>query len=364
MILICNKKLLIEDQKASGGTKTFGDALLGVKILLIQSAQTQGNGTRRMLELSGYDVLWAGSGLSALVMARNQTLDLIVIDVALPDIEGLDLCRRFRKRDDTCGVPIIMLTGRWYKHDPERQMPYGQISYLEKPCTASQINELIAATLQSRSAPAALQVQPGLQSGPVTYSGEAPDEQRPAELPALNPLLAQNSAPTKQALGAGVAASAVMDAATGLFNREHFEAVFSKAFKQCIRFKQHMSCMLIYLDGEELGRTADEALVKALMGLVRGTIREVDTAALWNGRELIVLLPNTIQSDAMQAAMRILEAVVNHPFTWPDAARVTMSIGVAGLPDQAIDSEEKLIEAAAASCKKARGLMAPRSRGS
>ena len=73
-------------------------------------------------------------------------------------------------------------------------------------------------------------------------------------------------------------------------------------------------------------RRADGGLVKAIIGLVQKTIREVDTASWWSGEAFIVLLPNTIRNDALQAAARIHEAVANHPFTWPDATNVTMSI--------------------------------------
>jgi diguanylate cyclase (GGDEF)-like protein len=151
----------------------------------------------------------------------------------------------------------------------------------------------------------------------------------------------------------------IIDPATGLFSRKQFNAMFSKDFKRSVRFKQQLSCMLIDLDGRKMGRQGDEATLKEIVRLVQHTIREVDTAAWWSGEALIVLLPNTIKNDAVQAAMRILESVANHPFTWEDATRVTMSIGVAGLPDRQIDTEQKLIEAAAAACRRAGEFMKP-----
>jgi diguanylate cyclase (GGDEF)-like protein len=154
-------------------------------------------------------------------------------------------------------------------------------------------------------------------------------------------------------------AGAIIDAATGLFSRQQFEAMFSKSFKQCLRFKQHMSCMFIDLDGTRMGRKADQSLIKAIVALVQATIREVDTAAWWTGESLIVLLPNTLRNDAVQAAARVLEAVATHSFTWPDSTQVAMSIGVAGLPDSALDSEQKLIETAARASRGALDMMAP-----
>jgi diguanylate cyclase (GGDEF)-like protein len=135
--------------------------------------------------------------------------------------------------------------------------------------------------------------------------------------------------------------------------------MFSKDFKRALRFKQQLSCMLIELEDQDGSHTADEAMVKSIIQLVQETIREVDTAAWWSGRSFIVLLPNTIRNDALQAAARLLEAVATHSFTWPDSTRVTMNIGVTGLPDKNIDTEKKMIEAADALCKRARELMVP-----
>jgi diguanylate cyclase (GGDEF)-like protein len=151
----------------------------------------------------------------------------------------------------------------------------------------------------------------------------------------------------------------VVDHETGLFSRRQFDTMFSKEFKRVVRFKQQMSCMMIDLEGGKLGRQADKSMLKAIIELIQHTIREVDTAAWWSGEALMVLLPNTMKNDAVQAAARVLDAVAIHPFTWADSTKVTMSIGVAGLPDRKIDTEQKLIEAAAAACRRAGEFMTP-----
>lgn len=291
-------------------------------ILLVQYAQTQGNGTKHFLDDAGYDVIWVGSGVSALTAATQQPLDLILLDAALPDIEGSDLCRRFRSCEETSTVPIILLVATGYTPDPAGQAD-GPDDYLTKPYTERELNASISTALKTRM----------LKN----------------ELEEKNRLLAEQRSQAEP--------PAIVDPATGLFSRLQFEAMFSKEFKRAVRFKQQMSCMLIDLDGRKIGRTADEAMLKAIVRLVQDTIREVDTAAWWSGEALIILLPNTLGNDAVLAAARILETVANYPFTWPDSSKVTMSIGVAGLPDRSIDTEQKLIEAAASACKRARELM-------
>jgi diguanylate cyclase (GGDEF)-like protein len=375
------------------------------KILLVQNAQTQGNGTRRHLESVGYDVIWAGSGMSALSVAKHHTADLIIIDVALPDIEGGDLCTRFRSREATRSVPIILLTGRGYAHQHSAGRNGGPDDYLAKPFSAGELAARIAVALTKHqperqgvnepaqqtapdvvpaSAPSPAPTAPrapGGNPGPVAFPAPSPAPQSPNE---VIPVVAQSKDPQEtkgpssspqagyrrktdveprpaaaREIGDPVPEEEIIDPATGLFSRKQFNAMFSKDFKRSVRFKQQLSCMLIDLDGRKMGRQGDEATLKEIVRLVQHTIREVDTAAWWSGEALIVLLPNTIKNDAVQAAMRVLESVANHPFTWADATRVTMSIGVAGLPDRQIDTEQKLIEAAAAACRRAGEFMKP-----
>ena len=82
------------------------------KILLVQNVQTKSNSTRTYLESLGFDIILAGSGMTAQIAAKNADIDLILLDVALPDTEGLDLCRSFRKMDASRDIPIILLVGR------------------------------------------------------------------------------------------------------------------------------------------------------------------------------------------------------------------------------------------------------------
>jgi diguanylate cyclase (GGDEF)-like protein len=375
------------------------------KILLVQNAQTQGNGTRRHLESVGYEVIWAGSGMSALSVAKHHAVELILIDVALPDIAGGDLCIRFRSRETTRSVPIILLTGRGYAPQHSGGRDGGPDDYLAKPFSEGELAARIAVALKKHrserqdanepaqqaapevvpaSVPSPAPASPralGSDPGPVAFPAPSPAPQFPNE---VTPIVAQNKdqqetkrpssspragyqrktdvEPSPAAImekANPVPEEDVVDPATELFSRKQFNAMFSKDFKRSVRFKQQLSCMLIDLDGRKMGRQGDEATLKEIVRLVQHTIREVDTAAWWSGEALIVLLPNTIKNDAVQAAMRVLESVANHPFTWADAMRVTMSIGVAGLPDRRIDTEQKLIEAAAAACRRAGEFIRP-----
>lgn len=387
------------------------------KVLLVQDARTQGNSTKLYLEHSGHAVVWAGSGMSALLAAGKHAVDLILIDLSLPDIDGTDLCQRFRSRRDSRAIPIILFTAHEPVEGAFRRRSDGPDAYLVKPFSQSQLTARIDAVLTARAAEAdyarrseqearrlqdqkQMQKQAGAPARPDVGQSPAKSESLRTMVPGprsalkpkpdleteLHPILKETVpqqtakpvlrlVPKPQPSAAEEAEAAaspqpvpsqppfpgfaqeVIDPSTGLFSMPQFEAMFSKEFKRAVRFKQQMSCMLIDLDGSAMGRRADEKLVRALIGVVQRTIREVDTAAWWTGGALIVLLPNTMRNDAVQAGMRILAAVAEHPFTWPDATQVMVSIGVAGLPDRKIDSERKMIDAASAACRRARETM-------
>lgn len=107
------------------------------------------------LRKAHYDVLVAGDGREALRQAREGAPDLIVLDLMLPGIDGLDVCRELRR---TSAVPIIMLTARGEEIDRVVGLELGADDYLTKPFSVRELLARIKAVL--RRAPAAAQAAP------------------------------------------------------------------------------------------------------------------------------------------------------------------------------------------------------------
>ena len=85
------------------------------------------------LTQAGYQVVAAASGLEALNAAQDQTPDLIVLDIMLPDLDGLEVCRRLRRQEKTRRIPIIMLTARTQEVDRVVGFELGADDYVMKP---------------------------------------------------------------------------------------------------------------------------------------------------------------------------------------------------------------------------------------
>lgn len=100
---------------------------------------------RDYLERAGLDVLVAHDGETALTLARTEQPDLIVLDLMLPGVDGLDVCRRLRQES---GVPIIMLTARVEEADRIVGLELGADDYVTKPFSPRELVARVRATLR------------------------------------------------------------------------------------------------------------------------------------------------------------------------------------------------------------------------
>src|SRR5260370_11169709 len=85
------------------------------------------------LERDGYQVAKAGSGADALRQAQVSAPDLVLLDLMLPEMDGLEVCRRLRQNPVTQGIPIVMLTARGDEVDRVLGLEMGADDYVLKP---------------------------------------------------------------------------------------------------------------------------------------------------------------------------------------------------------------------------------------
>jgi two-component system alkaline phosphatase synthesis response regulator PhoP len=100
---------------------------------------------RDYLERVGFQVLAAADGKTALAMARHERPDLVVLDLNLPQIDGLDVCRALRRESD---VPIIMLTARVEETDRLIGLELGADDYVIKPFSPRELVARVRAVLR------------------------------------------------------------------------------------------------------------------------------------------------------------------------------------------------------------------------
>jgi len=102
-------------------------------VLLVEDEAALCTLLRYNLEREGYRVFEARNGDEALTVAEEVSPDLIVLDWMLPEISGIEVCRRLRARGESRNVPIIMLTARGEETDRIRGLDTGADDYIVKP---------------------------------------------------------------------------------------------------------------------------------------------------------------------------------------------------------------------------------------
>ena len=108
------------------------------RVLVVEDEAGLADSVRYSLESEGFDVIVATSGLSGMEAARTNAPDIVILDLMLPEISGLDVCRQIRSFSD---VPIIMLTAKDSEADKVAGLELGADDYMTKPFS---MRELIA----------------------------------------------------------------------------------------------------------------------------------------------------------------------------------------------------------------------------
>jgi two-component system, OmpR family, response regulator MprA len=121
-----------------------------VRILIVDDDRALRDALRRALVLGGYDTVPADSGEAALAEFTNGAPDAVVLDIGLPDIDGLEVCRRLRSSGNR--VPVLMLTARDAVEDRIDGLDAGADDYLVKPFDVGELRARLRALLRrSRS---------------------------------------------------------------------------------------------------------------------------------------------------------------------------------------------------------------------
>ena len=113
------------------------------RILVIEDEEALGRLLKWQLESGGYAVQVMTKGKEGLLAAAEATPDLVILDLMLPDMHGLDVCRELRKVHQPWQIPVLMLTAMAKPIDQLRGFAHGADAYLTKPFDAVELMELV-----------------------------------------------------------------------------------------------------------------------------------------------------------------------------------------------------------------------------
>jgi DNA-binding response OmpR family regulator len=102
-------------------------------------SMARGQTLSALMEGEGYEVRCAPSGQTALLFAREEPPELILLDVRLPDVDGFEVCRRLKESAGTCGIPVIFLSALEDAKDKVKGFAVGGADYITKPFHAEEV---------------------------------------------------------------------------------------------------------------------------------------------------------------------------------------------------------------------------------
>lgn len=103
------------------------------KILLVEDEKNVILGVRTCLDAVGYDIEIVEDGQEALNAVEREHPDLILLDLLLPKIDGFEVLKSLKDKEDTAAIPVIVLTAKAEEEDRQRAMDLGANNYMTKP---------------------------------------------------------------------------------------------------------------------------------------------------------------------------------------------------------------------------------------
>jgi two-component system, cell cycle response regulator len=289
------------------------------KVLVADDSDAERASARTALLAAGYTVVEATDGQQALEVFARERPDLVLLDVVMPRLTGLETCRILKAKTQSSYLPVIMVSTRNSVNARVEGLRSGADDYLGKPYDAEELRARVEALLRARR-----------------VLGE-PDQGAAAK-PRLE--APEPGAPT-----------AVIDTDHTSFRRR-----MDEEFDRAERYSDPLACLRVELDGylEMLRSDAEaaRATVAALRNVIVASVRKIDLVFRADDRGYMLALPNTHFPGALSVAERI----------WRDAKRLmapghdtcSVSIGVSFFPNRDTHSLHDLLQLVDAALDRAR----------
>lgn len=263
---------------------------------------------------SDYDVFMATNGLQALEISAREQPDLVLLDIEMPDIDGIEVCRRLKKNEATRDIAVLFVTGHTSPEQEALGLEVGAVDFIAKPIHPAVVRARVRTHL----------------------------------------LLKWQTDQLRR--------MALVDGLTGVANRRHFDEALSLEWRVCSRSGESLGLAMIDVDyfkrfNDQYGHQAGDTCLKTVAQKLRGQLRRPrDLIARYGGEEFVCMIPGA-NLDALENIAEGLRRDVESaaiPHGGSDCSDVvTVSIGIAVAfpgfgesPDVLIQSADRSLYAA------------------
>jgi two-component system cell cycle response regulator DivK len=123
--------------------KSSAGSVMAKKVLIVEDNELNMKLFHDLLEAQGYEILETREGLQALSLAREHHPDLILMDIQLPEISGLEVTKWLKEDDELASIPVVAVTAFAMKGDEERIREGGCEAYISKPISVAHFLDTI-----------------------------------------------------------------------------------------------------------------------------------------------------------------------------------------------------------------------------
>ena len=240
-----------------------------------------------------YDLLASLDGERALTLLEEESVDLILLDILMPGMDGFDVYRRIRSNEHTQEIPVIFITVKNDEDTIEKAYKMGGADYITKPFRAREVLSRVEKELSMQEMIRKLTV-----------------------LASTDPL-------------------------TKLYNRRYFSEIAQRFMALAKRDEGSLSVIMLDIDrfkqvNDIYGHQAGDAVLVNLANIIMEFLRNSDVACRFGGEEFVILLPKTSLDDAREIAQKLRKKVEESLVFLPSNGELsyTISLGVASADTQ------------------------------
>ena len=269
----------------------------GPGVLIVEDDDTEARLIERCLDALPCRLFRAKDGRAALEAVQKDPIDIMLLDVVLPEMDGFAVCRQIKESEERHSVQIVMTTHLQDLDSKIRGIEMGADDFLIKPVNREELRARVRSLGRKKA-----------------YL----DRLRERVSNALQ--------------------AAITDELTTIYNCAYFKHFLDLEIKRSRRQKHTLALLMIDVDNfkqynDTLGHPAGDRFLRRLGALLRKNLREIDLAARYGGEEFAVVLPYTGSHGAMDTAQRLVAAVADLPRPRSrEVSALTISIGIAVFP--------------------------------